>query len=244
FAVAAGNAINDYVDADIDAINRPSRAIPRGAVSEREALAFSCLLFLAAVVCALQLPVSAILIAIVNLLALVAYTKFFKGLPGVGNVVVGYLTGSTFLFGGFTVVDGMNTPFEFPTPPLGLLVLFGLAATATFTREAVKDVEDLEGDREEGLRTLPIVIGERNTLWLGFLAMATAVAASGLPYLVGTFGRVYLALIVPADGVLLGATVHSFRDPTRSQQLLKTGMLLATGAFLLSRVAVLVGVGA
>ncbi|MFC4356534.1 geranylgeranylglycerol-phosphate geranylgeranyltransferase [Halobium salinum] len=241
FATAAGNAINDYFDADIDAINRPNRAIPRGAVSEREALVFSACLFLGAVVCALQLPPAAIAVAVVNLLALVAYTKFFKGLPGVGNVVVGYLTGSTFLFGGLAVLDSASDPYSLPTLPVGLLVLFALAATATFTREAVKDVEDLEGDRQEGLRTLPIVLGERPTLWLGVVAMVAAVAASGLPYLVGTFGRLYLALIVPADGLLLGATVHSFRDPTRSQELLKTGMLLASGAFLVSRVAVLVG---
>jgi geranylgeranylglycerol-phosphate geranylgeranyltransferase len=244
FAVGAGNAINDYFDAEIDAINRPDRAIPRGAVSEREALAFSVLLFLGAVVCALQLPPSSIAIATVNLLALAAYTTYFKGLPGVGNAVVGYLTGSTFLFGGFAVVDDPTSLFVVPAPPVGVVVLAALAATATFTREVVKDVEDLAGDREEGLRTLPIVLGERRALWLGTLAMAAAVAASGLPYLVGTFGPIYLALVVPADAILLGATIHSFRNPSRGQALLKAGMLVAAGAFLVSRIAVVVGVGA
>lgn len=244
FAVAAGNAINDYFDAEIDEINRPDRAIPRGAVNEREALAFSVLLFVGAVVCALQLPPSSIVIATVNLLALAAYTTYFKGLPGVGNVVVGCLTGSTFLFGGFAVVDDPTTVFDVPPLPIGVIVLAALAATATFTREVVKDVEDLTGDREEGLRTLPIVIGERRALWLGTLAMCAAVAASGLPYLVGTFGRIYLALVVPADAVLLGATLHSFRDPAWSRALLKAGMLIAAGAFLLSRIAVVVGIGA
>jgi len=30
---------------------------------------------------------------------LIAYTEFFKGLPGLGNALVAYLVGSTFLFG-------------------------------------------------------------------------------------------------------------------------------------------------
>jgi len=34
---AGGNSINDYFDRDIDAINRPNRPVPRGAISARTA---------------------------------------------------------------------------------------------------------------------------------------------------------------------------------------------------------------
>ncbi|WP_129116871.1 geranylgeranylglycerol-phosphate geranylgeranyltransferase [Halegenticoccus tardaugens] len=240
FATGAGNAVNDYFDREIDRINRPDRPIPRGAVSPRGALLFSAALFLGATVCAALLPPLAIAIAVVNLLALVAYTKFFKGLPGVGNVVVAYLTGSTFLFGDAAVnpVDAGGVPFSDAT-----LVLFGLAAVATLTREIVKDVEDLEGDREEGLRTLPIAIGERPALWLGVVAMLLAALASVLPYLRGTFGLVYLAFVLPADVVMVGAAVRSFRDPSAGQRRLKQGMFLAAGAFVVGRAAAILGVG-
>ncbi|MDS0292866.1 geranylgeranylglycerol-phosphate geranylgeranyltransferase [Halogeometricum luteum] len=227
FATGAGNAVNDYFDREIDAINRPDRPIPRGAVSSRGALAFSVALFLGAVVCAALLPLEALGIAVVNLLALVAYTEYFKGLPGVGNVVVGYLTGSTFLFGAAAVGDPLNR---------SVLVLFGLAALATFTREVVKDVEDLAGDREEGLRTLPIVAGERVALGVGLAAMVVATAASVLPYLESGFGLAYLALVVPADLLMLAACVRSFSDPAVAQRRLKRGMLLATAAFIAGRV--------
>lgn len=227
FATGAGNAVNDYFDREIDAINRPDRPIPRGAVSSRGALAFSVALFLGAVVCAALLPLEALGIAVVNLLALVAYTEYFKGLPGVGNVVVGYLTGSTFLFGAAAVGD----PFD-----RSVLVLFGLAALATFTREVVKDVEDIAGDREEGLRTLPIVVGERVALGIGLAAMVVATAASAFPYLESGFGIAYLALVVPADLLMLAACVRSFADPSVAQRRLKRGMLLATAAFIAGRV--------
>ncbi|WP_224449936.1 geranylgeranylglycerol-phosphate geranylgeranyltransferase [Haloprofundus salilacus] len=227
-ATAAGNAVNDYFDHEIDRINRPDRAIPRGAVSPGGALAFSVALFLGAVVSAVVLPPLAIAIAVTNLLALVAYTKLFKGLPGVGNAVVAYLTGSTFLFGAAAVGD-----------PADAFVLFLLAAVATFTREIVKDVEDVDGDREEGLRTLPIVVGERRALWVGVATMAVAILVSPVPYVYGTLGIVYLVLVVPADAVMLGAAVQSFRDPAAGQRRLKIGMFLAAGAFLAGRATTL-----
>ena len=232
-ATAAGNAINDYFDRDIDRINRPDRPIPRGAVSPRAALVFSGVLFLGAVVAALALPPVAIAIAVVNLSALVAYTEYFKGYPGVGNVVVAYLTGSTFLFGGAAVGR-----------PLGASVLFVLSALATFTREVVKDVEDVAGDREKGLRTLPLVVGERRSLLLGVAVLAVAVLASAYPYVTGTFGLAYIAVVVPADGVMLHAAVRSFADPSAAQRRLKLGMVLAAGAFIAGRAFALVGPGA
>ncbi|SFC04995.1 geranylgeranylglycerol-phosphate geranylgeranyltransferase [Halobiforma haloterrestris] len=223
-AVGAGNAINDYFDREIDRINRPDRAIPRGAVSPRGALAFSIVLFAVAVVLAVMLPTLAIAIAGINLLSLVAYTELFKGLPGLGNALVAYLVGSTFLFGAAAV--GEVGP---------AVVLFLLAAIATLTREIVKDVEDLEGDREEGLNTLPIAVGEQRALWIAAILLTIGVLASPVPYLLGYFDVVYLALVVPADAVMLAAAVRSFDDPTTGQSWLKYGMFLAALAFVVGR---------
>lgn len=229
-ATGAGNGINDYFDRDIDAINRPDRPIPRGSVSPREALWFSVGLFVVAVGLTLLLPLLAIAIALVNLVALVTYTELFKGLPGVGNAVVAGLGGSTFLYGG-AAVGGELAP---------VLVLFGLAACATFAREVVKDVEDIEGDREEGLNTLPIAIGERRALGIATVAVVAALIASPLPYLLGTFDIVYLYALAPAAGVMIVATYRSFSNPTTGQTLLKVGMLLAALAFVVGRGALFV----
>lgn len=227
-AVGAGNAINDYFDREIDSINQPGRPIPRGAVTPRGALIFSVVLFALAVVLSLLLPPLAIAIAAVNLLALVAYTELFKGLPGVGNALVAYLVGSTFLFGASAVGDIDSA-----------IVLFVLAAVATLTREIIKDVEDIDGDRAEGLRTLPIAIGERRALLLALALLVLGVLASPLPYLIDDFGPVYVLLVVPAVILMLYAGIRSFSDPTGGQSLLKYGMFLATLAFILDRTVLL-----
>jgi geranylgeranylglycerol-phosphate geranylgeranyltransferase len=224
-ASGAGMAINDYFDREIDAVNRPERPIPRGAVSPRGAFAWSGVLFAGAVACALVLPVLAIAIAVVNLLALIAYTEFFKGLPGVGNLVVAYLGGSTFLFGGAAV-----------GAPLAPAVLFVLAALSTASREVIKDVEDVAGDREEGLNTLPIAIGERNALHVASAALAVAVLASPLPYVLETFGVAYLVVVAPAVAVMAYAAVVSYSDPSRGQAVLKYAQFAAVLAFLTGRV--------
>ncbi|WP_280536277.1 geranylgeranylglycerol-phosphate geranylgeranyltransferase [Halopenitus sp. POP-27] len=223
-ATGAGNAVNDYFDREIDRVNRPDRPIPRGAITARGALLVSLGLFAGAVVTALLLPPAAIALAVFNLVLLVAYTELFKGLPGVGNVVVGFLTGSTFLFGGAAV-----------GAPLEAGVLFVLAAIATVTREIIKDVEDVAGDREEGLTTLPIAIGERRSLWIGLALLVVAIVASAGPYVWGTFGCAYLVLIVPADAVMLVAAVQSFSDPASAQRRVKAGMFLAVIAFIAGR---------
>ena len=228
-ATGGGMAINDYFDREIDRTNDPDRPIPRGAVTPRAALAFSGVLFLGAVGLALTLPTLAIAIAAVNLVALVAYTELFKGLPGVGNALVSYLVGSAFLFGGAAVGN-----------PTASAVLAALGALSTFAREVIKDVEDVAGDRQEGLRTLPIAVGERRSLWVAAVALGIAVAASPAPYLLETFGVAYLVVVVPADVVMSYAAYRSFDDATAGQSLLKYGMFLAVVAFLVGRATLLV----
>ncbi|AHF99128.1 prenyltransferase [Halostagnicola larsenii XH-48] len=230
-AVGAGNAINDYFDREIDRINQPERAIPRGAVSPNGALGFSVVLFVAAVGLSLTLPTLAIAIAGINLLALIAYTEVFKGLPGIGNALVAYLVGSTFLFGSAAVGEIQTAG-----------VLFLLAAIATLTREIIKDVEDVDGDRAEGLNTLPIAIGERRALLVALGLLVVGVLASPLPYLLEYFGLAYLVVVIPADLVMLYAGLRSFDDPTSGQSLLKYGTFLAALAFIVGRVDELLGI--
>jgi len=227
-AVAGGNAINDYFDREIDRVNAPDRPIPSGAVTPRQAVLFGAALFGVAFLVALALPVPAIAVAALNLVALVTYTPVFKGRPAVGNAIIAYLGGSTFLFGGLAV-----------SAPGPTLVLAALAALSTFTREVVKDVEDVAGDRAEGLDTLPIRIGPRRALVVGTAPLVVAVLASPVPYLVGTFGAPYLAAVAVADALFVYAAYESFEDPTAGQTHLKSGMFLAAGAFVVGRIAVI-----
>lgn len=226
FGTGAGNAVNDYYDAEIDAVNNPERPIPSGRLSRRAAALVSVVLFVAALALTVALlPPLAVGIGVVNLVLLVGYSSHLKRKPLVGNAAVAYLTGSAFLFGG-AAVEGV----EFT------VVLFALAALSNLGREIVKDVEDIEGDAEGGARTLPVVRGERVALAVASAAVGVAVVLSPLPYfLFESFEVAYLVAVGVADAVFLGGTVLSWRSPADGQKLLKLAMVVALVAFVVGR---------
>ncbi|WP_169333441.1 UbiA family prenyltransferase, partial [Natronococcus jeotgali] len=150
--------------------------------------------------------------------------------PGIGNALVAYLVGSTFLFGAAAVGQLIGA----------VVILFLLSALSTGAREIIKDVEDIRGDRQEGLNTLPIAIGERRALFIAATLLVVVVLTSPVPYLLGTFGIIYLVLVAPAVTLMLYAGYQSFSDPTTGQSILKYGTFVAAAAFIGGRLTLVV----
>ncbi|WP_209680077.1 geranylgeranylglycerol-phosphate geranylgeranyltransferase [Methanohalophilus levihalophilus] len=219
----AGNTINDYFDIHIDSINRPNRPIPSGNVSARSALNFAILLFAVGIFLALWINYVCAAIAIFNSFLLILYARNLKGMPLIGNFSVGYLTGSTFLFGGAVFgIPGLSA----------LAILFLLATFATISREIVKDIEDMEGDLRDGARTLPIVAGEKASVMLASSLGVIGIIASPYPYITGLLGEGYLYLVILADAVFAFAILTILRgNPAKSSKLFKYAMFLALFAF-------------
>ncbi len=224
FAVTgAGNVVNDYFDREIDSVNRPCRPIPSGRISPDRAFGWSMILFALGCLAALFINPLALAIAIFNSILLYLYARNLKVTPFAGNLAVGYLTGSTFLFGGAAGNDIEITGF-----------LFLLASLATLAREIEKDIEDLAGDMASGARTLPIVIGERRS---SLLAASFVVAAIVLSYL-APLGREYLVAVTVADLLFLAALARIVKgEAPKAQKMLKMGMAAALAAFLVAALA-------
>ena len=216
----AGNVINDYYDRQIDAVNRPDRPIPSKRIQPRTAFYYSIILFAAGCILAGFAGLMCLFIAVFNSILLFFYARNLKATPILGNLSVSYLTGSTFLFGG--AVAGL----------VGILanqVPFGLSFLASMSREIAKDIEDMEGDRQGGARTLPILAGERPAAALAGIFGLAAVALS----LFAPFGRIYLLIVLVADLLLLLSVYKVIRkDAAGSQKAIKKGMALALLAFL------------
>jgi geranylgeranylglycerol-phosphate geranylgeranyltransferase len=229
---AAGNVINDYFDAAIDAINCPERPIPSGAVSRAGGRAYATTLFFAGILVSLFTPSLCIAIAVFNSLLLVAYAARLKSMPVVGNIAVSYLTASIFLFGG--ALAGREGLFH-------MLPVAAITFLAILARELLKDAEDVEGDRAGGADTLPIRIGIRPTAGLACASALLAAAASIVPSL--WWGSWYLAGIAVVDCIIVGATLLVVRCTTpacvrasRSTTILKAGMFASLVVFTLSAI--------
>ena len=224
----AGNAINDYFDADIDAINKPMRPIPSGRVSRNAALYLSLSLFGIGIVLAYTINAICFAIALANSLLLIVYARNLKRTALVGNVSVGYLTGSTFLFGGalFEISGIFRTSG-----------LFALAMLATIAREIAKDIEDIDGDSAMGLDTLPIRIGSRRACYVVSAFGMVAVLLSPIPHLSLGFSVWYLVVVAFADLCFLIAILRLEKgDAAGSSRLFKQAMAVALVAFVVGSV--------
>jgi geranylgeranylglycerol-phosphate geranylgeranyltransferase len=222
----AGNAINDYFDIEIDRINKPERPIPSGKIGLRTALYFSLALFAIGTLLAATINFACGAIAFVNSLLLIYYASTLKRTALLGNIAVGYLTGSTFLFGGAVFFEQGGIE--------GVIILFLLASLATIAREIVKDIEDIEGDKEDGACTLPILIGAKKAAYIASFIGLIAVLASPLPYIQSLMSIRYLFIVAIAD-ILFAIAVYEIlgkNNPARSSKMFKFAMLFALISFI------------
>ena len=219
---AGGNVINDYFDVAIDKVNKPRRALPSGQITQRDALLYAITLTLFGVALTLFMNLICLGLAMLNAALLVLYSWKLKRSALVGNLLIGYLTGSVFLFGGAAV-----SAFFLP----GMLFLSAMLAITS--REIVKDVEDLPGDKRAGASTLPIRYGVAPSLAVATIFMLAAVAISPLPYVISIVGPAFLGIIIVADLILLYGLLLSWSAPSRATAVIKYGMLIVLLAYII-----------
>jgi len=229
-AAGGGNTLNDYVDFEGDRINHPTRPLPSGEIRRESARSYSGALFLSAFLLSVLVSPFCILIAGMNISLMILYELHLKRKGFIGNLAISWLTGSVFLFGGAALYEDPILQAPGSSEILATLVLSFLAFLSSAGREIIKDIEDLEGDRDRD--TLPMKIGTTKAAFLGRLFIIIAVLLSPLPYVpFGLFGWLYLILVVPADGLFLLAVANVLKNPTRSQELAKLAMFVALLSF-------------
>jgi 4-hydroxybenzoate polyprenyltransferase len=164
---AAGYIINDYFDLNIDGINKPQKNVINTVISRRWALVWHLgLSFGGILATALAVGWSRWYLILANaivVLLLWLYSTSFKRQLLIGNIVISLLTAWTVLILFFAEVsfrqafgsaDALTVKF------FRIAFLYaGFAFISSLIREAIKDVEDMEGDRRYGCKTLPVVAG-------------------------------------------------------------------------------------
>jgi 4-hydroxybenzoate polyprenyltransferase len=175
----ASNVLNQVYDLPIDRINKPSRVLPSGRLSVRSALALSVMLYVVSLAAA-----AAINLGVFAMFALAALATVIYSVPPFRTKRFGWWANGTIALprGVLLKVAGWSV-----TKPVfareawligGVFGLFLLGATTS------KDFADVEGDRADGCRTLPITYGREKATRLiypfftiPFLLLAAAAAA-------------------------------------------------------------------
>lgn len=223
----AGNSINDYFDHKIDAINKPERPIPSGRIALKTALIYSTLLFVVGIILAFSINLLLGIVALLSSILMVFYAHDLKTKCLIGNLSISFLTGLCFVFGGIAVGQIIISIY------LGFY-----AFLMTMAREIVKDMEDMEGDREEGATTLPLVYGTRTSSIIAAFFMITASLTSPVLYLIGIFNLFYLIILMVAIIVFISSAISILKDQSlmntrKISKKIKMGMGIVFLAFAL-----------
>jgi len=178
---AGGNIINDYFDVKADRINKPDRLIISKSIKRRWAIVshwvFNVIAFLIAMyLCWKHSTFWYIFIHFTSISFLWWYSAKLKKIAVIGNLVISALSVLViFLTVLFTlkvndaklinhILFNSNDAL-FNISIFWIVFIFMLMAfLQNLSRELVKDIEDVAGDQLIHAKTLPMLIGEKNTL--------------------------------------------------------------------------------
>ncbi|MDI1304818.1 MAG: geranylgeranylglycerol-phosphate geranylgeranyltransferase [bacterium] len=168
---AGGYVINNIFDQDTDTINKPNNVIVGKSISEAKAyniyVALNCIgvgigFYLSNVI---QKP------GFASIFILIAATLYFyatslKQMMLIGNIIVALLLAFSVIIIG--VFDLYPATYEGNQQEMAVIfsILLDYALFTfilNFIREIVKDLEDVNGDYNQGMNTLPIAIGINRT---------------------------------------------------------------------------------
>lgn len=249
---AGGYVINDYFDVKIDRINRPDDLVVTRVISRDAAMRLFQVLTAVGIVAGLAVAWWArswnllfIYVVIPGLLWF--YSSSYKRMFLIGNLIVAFISALVPLLVAMVNADHLRFLYHESlayTPIVGQLYVWlgGFALFCmllTLSREVVKDMEDVEGDRELECRTMPIVWGEKvSKILVTIVLLATIALIAYLAWFVLPFpmewatftGRfIIFGLIVPMLCVLvLLWSARSKRELHTVQQVLKFVMFLGT----------------
>jgi chlorophyll synthase len=167
---AASQAVNDWFDRHVDAINEPQRPIPSGRVPGRWGLYIAVgwsLLSLAVATLLGPWVFAAAALGVALSWAYSAPPLRLKRNGWYGNAAVGLSYESLAWITGAAAVLGGGAP---AAPVLLLALLYGIGAHGIMT---LNDYKSIEGDRRSGVGSLPARLGPRTAAWLacGFMAL-------------------------------------------------------------------------
>jgi chlorophyll synthase len=166
---AMSQAINDWHDREVDAINEPHRPIPSGRIPGRWGLYVAALWSVLSLAVASLLGAWVLIATCLGLFLAWAYSApplRLKRNGWLGNAACGFSYEGLAWVTGAAVMLGGALP---PVPVLLLALLYSLGAHGIMT---LNDFKAMEGDRQMGIRSLPVLLGAAGAAKAACLAMA------------------------------------------------------------------------
>jgi geranylgeranylglycerol-phosphate geranylgeranyltransferase len=224
FIASAGFAINDYYDRESDAVIKPTRPIPAGELSLKQAVVVSAAFFALGLVMSAFINWLSFAIIAADSLLLLLYSYLVKRKSGfAANLLMGILTGTAFVYGQATVQNTIN-PISLSLYPI---------AFGTIGGNVLRDIFSIEGDSKVGYPTLPQKIGTISAAKVGGLFFLLTGLLAPLPYFLGNFTIYYLPLILIWSALLIYSSARLFTSSSTVQNIRKYERLVTMSMILL-----------
>jgi geranylgeranylglycerol-phosphate geranylgeranyltransferase len=224
FITSAGFAINDYFDRESDAVIKPKRPIPSGALSLKQVVTVSGVLFAIGLGLTYWLPPLSFIILAADSLLLLLYSYLVKRKSGfIANILVGVLTGTAFLYGQ-AAVSGTLSLISLSLYPI---------AFGTIGGNVLRDVLSVEGDSKVGYPTLPQKIGGSNSAKVAAVFFLLTGLLAPLPFFIGKFTIAYLPLILLWSVLLIYASLRLVTSESTVQNVRKYERIVTMSMILL-----------
>ena len=223
---ASGYLINDLRDVRIDAINHPGKNLVLKLGRTNVQWIFAAMVFvgyLFALLLALRLNERQLLFIFplaIGILAL--YSATLKKLPFIGNLLVAVycagVPGILVLTERVALNKLVAANHALGVDTVRVCVLFmAFAFVATLLRELVKDLEDIRGDRQEGRRTLPVMLGVTTSRRLAIVLAVMVIVSILSPVFLGWPAFMQPPMLI-CIGLLLVAVLIILLQLARAQQ--------------------------
>ena len=185
---AAGYIINDYFDLQIDTVNKPEKVVVGKIIKRRWTIVWHWLLSGIGLLLSFYISrqIGNWIIVIGNtccVLLLWFYSTTFKKKVLSGNIIIAALTAwvvvVVYFFCGatFNIWARSNNNFNEPKFFKYTILYAGFAFIVSLIREAIKDLEDREGDAMYHCKTMPIAWGVASTKFFIGVWLVVAIAA-------------------------------------------------------------------
>ncbi len=168
---ASSQAVNDWFDRHVDAINEPNRPIPSGRIPGMWGLGLAILWTLLSLLVSIPLGtfgIGAVSLALVFSWAYSAPPVRLKQNGWFGNAAVGFTYEGLAWVVGAGVMLGNHLP---PMPILLLAVVYSIGAHGIMT---LNDFKSIEGDQRMGVRSLPVLLGAQGAARVASAIMLVA----------------------------------------------------------------------
>lgn len=206
--IAAGFALNDYADVEVDRMNqRFDRPLVTGELSERQVIINSIVWICLGLVISIFLGLFPFVVASIWLVLAILYDFKFKELGLIGNIYVATTYAAPWFYGSI-----LFFPRSFQTwIAVGSLSL--ITFIAGFGREILKGIMDIKGDKIRNVRTIARTHGTQKAAYVAILLIFSAIALTPLPYFY-SFDRslIYLLLVSITNLLLIGSCLQLLKD--------------------------------